>query len=589
MSQTLVAPKPPSDNDGGKIAVDKRPAARMAVWGFVALVLTASTVQAFSLQRTRALAILDIDEAGYLSFARTHFLALSDSGLTGFIHSVLAQQVFAPLVPALGAILMFITGGTLIALTINVAFYAITALAGFFTAKRLGGVPVAWLAGTLLLGTPILIDYSITFQFVEAVAAFFALSLLFAVRSKGFLSLSPSLLMGLALGGMALSRTMTIAFIPGFFLAGVVITLLSRTLMLRRMRNLFLAGITFIATAGFWYIPNWLGIYNYLTGYGYGSHSAEYSGGGASGALNPVAWWRVLEKLSSWALAVPLVALLGAGILLFVVRVSTTLIAPTRITGLLRLEVSGSTLVLPVVFLWSIACLASTENSGTGFAVVLVVPLAIMASLGLIFRSKQWLVFVVLALGFGVLTLNVLGKSGVFGSSVIAVNIQGDTAGVILNPRSWITSYLDGEKSNSAPLLGVVPAWDASIQDVSEKINIISAHDPVLFAFRHVLLNPNSVELHYSLAYRENFPAQMIDPTHQKMDRLALLALVAPEDRVPPCLVLTSPGDTGEFTPIVDTDLVEKALSTSGFTLVEVSPMPGGREVRFWQSQTACR
>lgn len=80
---------------------------------------------------------------------------------------------------------MFVTAGTLPAMYVNVLFYALIALARFFAAN-LGSFAVASVKGILLFGTPAFVTFSLTFQFVDAVAAFVALSMLLAIRSQAF-------------------------------------------------------------------------------------------------------------------------------------------------------------------------------------------------------------------------------------------------------------------------------------------------------------------------------------------------------------------------------------------------------------------
>jgi hypothetical protein len=156
-----------------------------------------------------------------------------------------------------------------------------------------GWLPLGRIAALLLVGcSPVLLDYSRSFNFAVVAAACVAGALYFAQRSRSFSRTAPAIGWGACLGLMLLARTMTVAFLPWLLAAAIVPVLAERKMsgVLRIAAGLGLgAGI-----AATWYVHNLRGVYNYLTSFGYGSKSSQYRA--SRSILSPHDWYLFLRE-----------------------------------------------------------------------------------------------------------------------------------------------------------------------------------------------------------------------------------------------------------------------------------------------------
>ena len=540
--------------------------------------------------QVRHLGLLDIDEAGYLSFSRTHYLALIDQGFGGFLNSVGHQHVFAPLIPALGALFQFFAGGNILAaLAVNPILWGVTALSVYFTARYLAGELVAWIAGLLLIAIPGLFNASWSFHFAVGVAAFFALALYFAMRSRNFASWTFTMLMGASLGFMMLSRTMAVAFAPGFFIAALVIVLMSREQIWPKLWRLFASGITMLTVAATWYLPNASGVLKYLTSFGYGKQSTVY-GADNGGLLDIQSWFAVIGNFVGRCLGYVLGTLVMVGLLLFVLRLISGLL-PTRfhVFGT-ALKLRPDFVLLTLVLLWQVACLASTRNSGSDFWIALPPPITILCAIGLAYLAKRWQKILAISLSAAMAVTSLAFNNGLFGWRLIEVSLFPGDSVVLVDSRPGITQYLSGgwQNSSNAGISEMNRDWDAPIEALTKAIHILAPNQQTAFAFRHAVVNTNTVELRYSLRWRQNFRTSMINPvivtnTPARFDRWITLPHYGN-----PCLILTSEGIPGEFSPYIDQTMLQAAATKAGYRVVKTIDMPGTRVIKVWASDAIC-
>ena len=181
---------------------------------------------------------------------------------------------------------------------------------------------------------------------------------------------------------MLLARTMTIAFVPGILVAGLVgLACLPRETWRRGLVNLGLLCLAAFAVAAPWYVPNFDRVAEYLTEFGYGERSAEY--GASHSIVSWDRWTDVLARIAADDLYLVLAILLVAGLVGPSGRPRSAASRAPRI-GLRRCAASrrparqrsGSS---P----WpATRALSSSRNIGLGFTLpvsVLLVPLAMPA------------------------------------------------------------------------------------------------------------------------------------------------------------------------------------------------------------------
>jgi 4-amino-4-deoxy-L-arabinose transferase-like glycosyltransferase len=220
----------------------------------------------------------DIDEAGYISSALTIVWRFNEEGLVGLIKSFYAPSPVAPLVPMVSAVsfLLFGWSSPIYALLTPLFFATLTLIVTYKLACLLSTQSRSLVAVILVAANPIVIYYSRSYQFVTA-ASFFTTSAMYCLIKIGQqngnrLTKRYSLLLGLSIGLMLISRTMTLAFLPALLASGLY--LLYKKRQSYSLLIPFLFGL--VTTAGFWFFASWKEVWTYLSSFGYGSRAQEY-------------------------------------------------------------------------------------------------------------------------------------------------------------------------------------------------------------------------------------------------------------------------------------------------------------------------
>ena len=169
---------------------------------------------------------LTIDESGYIAFALEDHFALQSGGLHGWWDAVQGHAPYAPLVPAVTSLAFVFKTGVLEGFGVLIGFLALLGLASFGIGERLAGPRLGALAAMVVVTTPGAFLFTREYVFAIAVAALLAGAVYALLRSDGLRSSPWAIACGVALGLMLLARTMTIAFLPGVFLAGFVAILI---------------------------------------------------------------------------------------------------------------------------------------------------------------------------------------------------------------------------------------------------------------------------------------------------------------------------------------------------------------------------
>ena len=261
---------------------------RRELWAFGVVLLLAAAIGVRWLWLFRRGQPYDIDEGSYLSIAIANRLGLSHGGISGWLSSVLTPSIQAPLMTAATTPVLVLAGpDPIAALAVPLGFWLIAVAATFALGRWVGGPRVGWLAGLLMLGAPVLVNYSRSYNFAIAATATIALVLLAFARSGNLERPGWSAALGLFLGLTALARTMTLAFLPAVLVA-MVVAVAAGLHRARRAVNAAVAVVVGLAVAFPWYRVNGSRVYDYLTSFGYGSRAAEY--GTAEPFFSQAAW-----------------------------------------------------------------------------------------------------------------------------------------------------------------------------------------------------------------------------------------------------------------------------------------------------------
>jgi len=532
---------------------------------------------------------VDIDEAGYLSIAINDSRGLSNGGLDGFWHAFLAPTIQAPLMTTLTAPVFAILGpGVLTGLLVPVALGGVMLLAVYGLGHEVGGPRVGWVAMALTAAAPVVISYSRSYNFAIASGAATAGMLWLLARSRTFDGLGWSAAAGAAAGLVALSRTMTLAFLPALVVVGAV-AVVAGPHRLRRLRGVGAAAVAALVVAGPWYHRNGEAVLDYLTSYGYGRDSTSY---GEDQSVLSLDSWRETTVYVTGNAFLPLAVLWLLGLAGLVAAA----VLAWRRDGLRRAVVRAvrSPLAPSLVWaVWGLAALTSSGNKGSGFLVPLVPAFAVLTAWSL-WRLPRPAARTLAGAAVAVLTLNTV--LAMFPSSGWAqprhVPVPWIDKATVYSSRGVIQTYLhDARPDLPGGQMSEQEArgWHRSVDRLTADIQRLGP-GPVFttFGFRHWLVNLNTVELEQLLDGGQMLPVSMVDPVAVPNDERAMAAYLTSGAAGSACLLLTSDDLAMEIAPVVDADLMEQAATEAGFGRRTSVALPDGHHVVVWRRPATC-
>lgn len=529
---------------------------------------------------------MDIDEAGYTTFGLVHYLGLEYGGIQGWWEAIQAQQTFAPLVPALTSLTVYVHPGVLNGFAVLTAFLLMLGIAVYGIAERLAGPRLGALAALVTLTLPGTFAFSREYIFALPVAALLACAVYALLRSDGLRLRRWALACGFALGLMLLARTMTIAYMPGVAVAATLVILMRGPGDLpRRFLNLALLIVTSFAVAATWYVRNLDSVVDYLTNYGYGTQSKFY---GQDHAL--VSWGRlrsVAERLTAEDLFLPLATILLIGLVALAVAVVRRLRGPESRRATARRLASGDAVTVAIVFLGGYAALMTSQNGGNGFTLPLAIFLPPLAVLAL--RSfPRALIPTVAALAL-VTALNLVSTATIWADAahMRLVAIPGFREHLPLTkgiPKAvfGIRAEVPGPETTFQPKDAGWPRADEDVADRIAKLSEQSGESPIVaFASRHRALSSNSVQLASVVNYHRGLP--LIQMVAEPRDTVGVYA---DQLRAGAATVLiTTSRNTGDFPPLITQPYAETAARRLGFRKIWSSKLPDGRRLYLWHKE----
>jgi hypothetical protein len=397
------------------VAVRRGVASRRLAWVRTAGVLVAVLVcvlvviHVVWLVRLRRGYVTEWDESGYLQFSLSNFDALHDQGPWTFAKTVGGRGTFGPLLPFVTSLAYPIVGrGIFGSLLVLPLFFAGLVGATFGLARRLVSDSWAVVAALAVAALPAVTDYTRLFHFALPATASMTAALWALVRSEGFRRIGWAAAFGLFVALTLLSRTMTVAYIPGFVLAAGTVFLVGAPELGVRLRNLAIAVGTTGLIAGPWYIRNARSVYDLLLNSGYGEGATPF------GHHYPIASWGYwtkelrLDLAYMWLpLAAALLICFGLALAYFVARRPRLIQA-----GRPRSARAAAVLGLVLVVLEGYLVLTSSRNEGTGFGLPWV-PALVILGVTAAASIPAWTVRVALAGVLVVVSVGaVLSKSG---------------------------------------------------------------------------------------------------------------------------------------------------------------------------------
>jgi hypothetical protein len=530
--------------------------------------------------------VTEWDESGYISIALRNSHALTADGPFSLVRTVLDQGVQAPFVPLSAVPFNAVLGsGVDASLLVEPVFFALLVLATYAVARRLTTPWWALLAAAVAATAPVVSDYARIFHFSIPAAAFLVSALWALMKSEGLTRRRWAVGCGLLLGLMVLSRSMTIAYLPGFAAAAALPILLAETRR-RRIVNFALLCLSGAVLAGLWYLPNAESVGSYLLNFGYGAESEAY---GAEHSKLSVAYWTREVGSVFDELYFPLGAALA---LCATAALASALVGrrpgqPTR--DALKAWLVTDAALAAVIVLEGYLALTSSKNQGTAFALpwlpVLIV-LVCAATARVRWRSVRIAAVAVLA---AVAVFNFAMKSGFvpgIGNPRSAdVPLLGETrvsdGRGIVETEVEVAGYPAGSPTEPMPQLqkewlpfaGDLAAW---VSDYSER----KGEDPNLgWGFDDLLLNNTRVGLGSELALHRELPTVFLKPFPDGDSAASYRSQL--EEAESNLLVVgeRGPGTTGIH---LSRPRVEAAGRQLGFRPVRSFTAPDGREVTVW-------
>ena len=321
--------------------------------------------------------VTEWDESGYLQFSLSNFDALHDQGPWTFAKTVGGRGTFGPLLPFVTSLAYPIVGrGIFGSLLVLPLFFAGLVGATFGLARRLVSDSWAVVAALAVAAIPAVTDYTRLFHFALPATACMTAALWALVRSEGFRRTGWAAAFGLFVALTLLSRTMTVAYIPGFVLAAGTVFLVGAPELRVRLRNLAIAVGTTGLIAGPWYIRNARSVYDLLLNSGYGEGATPF------GHHYPVASWGYWTKELRLDLAYLWLPLAAALLICFGLALAYLVARRPRLIRVGRPRSlsarTAAVVVLVLVVLEGYLVLTSSRNEGTGFALPWVPALVIL-------------------------------------------------------------------------------------------------------------------------------------------------------------------------------------------------------------------
>jgi 4-amino-4-deoxy-L-arabinose transferase-like glycosyltransferase len=528
----------------------------------------------------------NIDEAGYTAFGLVDYLALDRGGIDAWWDAIQAQPRFAPLVPALTSILVWIHPGILNGFAVLTGFMVLLVMATYGIGSRLAGPKLGALAAVATATLPGTFIFSREYTYALPVAALLACAVYALLCSDGLRSRRWSILCGAALGLMLLSRTMAIVFVPGVLFAALLAAWIrSEDDIGRRLVNGVLLVVTGVAVAATWYARNLGSVIDYLTNYGYGTRAKYY--GEQHGLFSLDRFRAVGEKMVEEDLFIPLTFVVLAALAALLVAVVKQL-APrdSRRERLRRL--AGSEAMIPVlVVLVGYAALMTSRNGGNGFTVplsVLLPPIAVLA-----LRRFPKAAVPAMVVFFCIAALNTVSTATVWSDAAHTRSLALPGLARALPVTKGVPKAVFAMREQSPGPETVFDAGDEKWVQANERVAeaVRRLYGPkneapiVAFATRNHILNSNTVQLAALLKYQEGMPLIQLEaePTDTVATYLSQLR-DAPFGQAT-AMVSILPA-TGDYAPVVTQRKAMTAAERIGLEKVRRLRLPDGRNLYLW-------
>jgi hypothetical protein len=535
---------------------------------------------------------LDIDEAGYITYATVYARSLIGGGINAWLHAINGPGAHGPVVPAISSLILAMAH-----LDINYAFLTnpilgcIVLLLTYAVTRKISNPQSAALIATLIVATtPGFVDYARAFQFAMQAAVCYIIAAWAVINSNSYTSKRFAVIAGMALGFMIMSRTMTIAFLPAFALASLgLIFMEGNQRNAKTWTGVAIATCAFFLTALTWYAQHYKDVFEYLFSFGYGAHASEY--GKNTGFLT-------IDNLKSRVDGLMVLYLRPLHFyILLVFAISATVAGLASRIQATKSAFHEQRAFLAILIISSLVILGSSRNRGSGFEIPILAPLvALLAGCFFDLLKKP----AAQAVAFGVITAAIAPVAYSHVSPQSCTHLPKHIwtpfgMKLAFECRGTIHEYIAGagivlEKGDANDTLPLSQedskAWAQLSKTMAQVIrDNLQPGQGVAFGTRNYLFNVNTVSLAEVVNWGRISPKSQIDPNLMKKSIDDYEAWVKSVEKTGACAITTSSTGFGEFNPKPSIELLTKALQKNQYTQISSTPTPiSGQFIIVWKS-----
>jgi 4-amino-4-deoxy-L-arabinose transferase-like glycosyltransferase len=526
---------------------------------------------------------MDIDEAGYQSISITDYNALRHGGLTGLVTAVNSQPTQAPLVPLLSSFAYLVVGRPSFvgAFAVQLLAYLIIIVATYSIGSMLANRWAGLVSALAVASLPIMVDYTHDYSFAVPAAAAATVAIWAALRSDRMRLKRFTLIWGIAIGAMVITRTMTIALVPSFALLAAL-HVIGSPRPKRSLIGVVLGLGAAAAVAGPWYSAQGASVWRYLTSFAYGPASAQQ--GVARSLLSPSSWLRSAAWEVNSHVYLPLAVVLVVGVVALATAFMTRVVRHQLPS--LRTVVGSPWIYLAVIVAGGVLALQSTRNGGSGFSGPILPAMLVLAVSAIATVRSGRRVYECVALGAVVVLClpSLITKTG-FNTATgqpVSLGLPGLGSFKVIDARDNYLAY--------ASRMGELDLGDSrgfkwrrtndELLSALDDVVGTAAQLPVVFSFAHSLVNTNTL-LWEELMFHGVSPAiyLLTPPGKGTNGYSAQLEAMLGSGRG---VVLVSTDPRGMFPPILDQAGVRAAAARAGLGLARTVPLPDGADIEIW-------
>ena len=563
--------------------------ARLVVLCLVSLLSVLLAVNVWWMTRFRAGYPININEAQFLADGFDQADAARTAGAVGLWERVQQPSWHAPLLPLIVALGSLVFGKSLaLSLAVVQVFFILLVLSAYGVGKQSGDARTGLLVVGIMATSHGAWFATRSFYSTIPTVALFTAALFCLMRSRGLRGLGWSVAFGLLVGLTALMRSVSVALLPGLFLAGGCQLLTIRGDRARRLWHLVLAGFLALGVAATWYGNNYESAWQYLAGYGYGAQSAQYS------KISVTTPWQFctfrFRVLIDQEFHAPLGLTLAAVMLVAAGVATWRSMRHRRVLRDLRAFSASSHGLLLINAGFSYAVLTSSRNEGSGLMLFLVPPLAALAAAAICAAGNAYVRKTATGLVAVICLFNALSGAGVMEALSMRRWIFVPTLGYLAVTDGRATIQHMAENVGCRAPVTQPPVtflqWSCLNDEILDCIHRRTQGDldraTVLLGLHGVALNFATLRVGNHLGYDKQAEWLALRADSPSMEDLIRASHGHQGERME--FLITGELGPDEFSPPIDQAKAEAIARESGYRLMETLRKPDHRTIRIWQS-----